>query len=209
MRDADNALKHGVAIKTIRRWRRLYQRRGLPRGQTHTSVPCPRCDNAVLDLAAYAELFGWYLGDGHIVHEKRGVYGLHIFNDTKYVVLNERVKDLMRRGKPGGRPHTRQAPGCMNTTVSWKHWPCLFPQHGPGRKDQRTLTMTDWQWQIVEAYPADFLRGLFHSDGCRANNWAQKMIGGRLKRYYYPRWHFTNNSAEIRTWCCDLIGPKC
>ena len=51
--------------------------------------------------------------------------------------------------------------------------------------------------------------GLFHSDGCRANNWTQKMIGGKLKRYYYPRWRFTNNSAEIRTWCCealDLIG---
>ena len=102
-----------------------------------------------MDLPAYAELFGWYLGDGHIVHEKRGVYGEHIFNVTKYVVLNEHVKDLMRRVKPGAGRTRAKVPGCTNTTVSWKHWPCLFPQHGPGRKDQRTLTMTSWQWEIV------------------------------------------------------------
>lgn len=211
MRDADNALKHGVAVKTIRRWRRLYQRRGLPRGQAHTSVLCPRCDGAPLDGRAYAELLGWYLGDGHIVHEKRGVYGLHIYNDTRYVVLNEHVRELMRLVKPGGRPHTRQMPGCVNTTVSWKHWPCLFPQHGPGRKDLRQLTLEPWQSQIIRTHPADFLRGLFHSDGCRAINWTQKRVAGVMKRYEYPRWHFTNNSTEIRTWCCealDMIGAK-
>src|SRR6188472_1789323 len=29
MGDADNAALHGVAVKTIRRWRRLYRRRGM------------------------------------------------------------------------------------------------------------------------------------------------------------------------------------
>ena len=43
MRDADNAVLHGVAVKTIRRWRRLYQRRGHPRGQPHRDA-VPRCD---------------------------------------------------------------------------------------------------------------------------------------------------------------------
>ena len=60
----------------------------------------------------------------------------------------------------------------------------------------------------VEAAPAAFLRGLFHSDGCRARNWTQKMIGGELKRYDYPRWQFTNVSADIRELCCwalDLV----
>jgi len=61
--DRDNAELHGVAIKTIRRWRREYQRRGKPRGQAHTSVPCPRCDGRDLNAAAYAELFGWYCAD--------------------------------------------------------------------------------------------------------------------------------------------------
>lgn len=66
MRDIDDARKPGVALKTIRRWRREYQRRGRPRGQTHLAPPCPRCDEAVLDEPAYAELLGWYLGDGHV-----------------------------------------------------------------------------------------------------------------------------------------------
>jgi hypothetical protein len=137
------------------------------------------------------------------------VYGLHIFNDARYVVLNEHVQELMRRVKPAGRPHTRRKPGCIVITTSWKHWICLFPQHGAGRKDLRLLKLEPWQQKIIEVYPSDFLRGLFHSDGCRVINWTQKMVAGSMKRYDYPRWQFTNNSTEIRTWCCealDMIG---
>ncbi len=203
--DAANARAQGVAVKTIRRWRRLYQRRGLPRGQAHLQAGCPRCDDAALDPVAYAELFGWYLGDGHISRGRRDVYALHVYNDLRYATLNAHVLSLMRLVKPGCRPHTREVPGCLIMTVSWKHWPCLFPQHGPGRKHERRLGMADWQWSIVERHPSAFLRGLFHSDGCRANNWTQRLVAGEMKRYDYPRWQFTNNSAEIRGWCCDAL----
>jgi hypothetical protein len=80
MRGADNAAKHGVAIKTIRRWRRLYQRRGLPR---QAASACPQCQANELAEAAYAELFGWYLGAGHMIACRRGVFSLHIFNDER------------------------------------------------------------------------------------------------------------------------------
>jgi hypothetical protein len=113
--------------------------------------------------------------------------------------------DLMRTVKPRSRPHTRSGPGCTVITVSWKHWPCLFPQHGPGRKHERALEMTDWQREIVERYPADFLRGLFHSDGCRVNNWATRTVAGQKKRYDYPRWQFVNESAEIMRWCGEAL----
>ena len=208
MRDADNAAAHGVAVKTIRRWRRLYQHRGLPRGQAHTSVPCPRCDAAELDCAAYSELLGWYLGDGHISRGRRDVFNLHIVNDERYRDDNLRLQDLMRRVKPGGRPHTRRVPGAVLPTVSWKHWPCLFPQHGPGRKHDRQIILEFWQSNVVETHPAEFLRGLFHSDGSRVKNWTRRFIAGEWKRYDYPRWQFTNNSAEIRELCCwalDLV----
>jgi hypothetical protein len=205
MRDADNAALHGVAIKTIRRWRRLYQRRGLPRGQAHTSIPCPRCDGAELDGAAYSEVLGWYLGDGHISRGRRGVYNLHIFNDRKYVEDNEHLKLILTRVKPGGRPHTRLVPGCVITTISWKHWPCLIPQLGPGRKHDRPIVLDEWQRRIVEAHPGPFLRGLFHSDGCRARNWTRKIVAGEMKRYEYPRWQFTNVSADIRGLCCYAL----
>jgi hypothetical protein len=211
MPDAENAALHGVAIKTIRRWRREYQRRGRARGQSHLLARCPRCESAALDPVAYAELLGWYLGDGHITRQRRGVFGLHICNDRRYPDLNRHVIDLMRAVKPGSRPHTRQVPGCTVITVSWKHWPCLFPQHGPGRKHERVLDMTEWQWEIVASHPADFLRGLFHSDGCRVNNWATRVVAGEKKRYDYPRWQFVNESADIMRWCgeaLDLLGVR-
>lgn len=205
MGDADNAALHGVAVKTIRRWRRLYQRRGLPRGQVQSSVPCPRCTTAPLDGEAYAALLGWYLGDGHLRRQRRGVYALHVYNDQTYPGITQDVIDLMRRVKPGGRPHTRLVPGCVVITVSWKHWPCLFPQHGPGRKHERMLGMTAWQWAIVEEHPAAFLRGLFHSDGCRVHNWATRTVAGERKRYEYGRWQFSNRSEEILGWCGDAL----
>jgi hypothetical protein len=117
--DAVNAAQHGVAVKTIRRWRREYQRRGRPRGQLHTAAACPRCEDADLDATAYAELLGWYLGDGHISRGRRAVFNLHVFNDERYVANNKRIARLMASVKPGGRPHTRRVPGCVITTVSW------------------------------------------------------------------------------------------
>ena len=202
-----NAAEHGVAINTIRRWRRWYQRRGLPRGQDHTSVPCPRCTGASLDEAAYAELLGWYLGDGHLSPGRRGVWALQIVNDAGYTALNAHIAELLGRVKPRGRPHTRLRPGCVITTVSWKHWPCLFPQHGPGRKHEREIRLEEWQREIVVRHPADFLRGLFHSDGSRSANWARRVVNGEPKRYEYPRWEFVNRSEDILglcTWALDL-----
>ncbi len=136
------------------------------------------------------------------------MWSLHVFNDVKYVADNAHIQELMRRVKPGGRPHTRMAPGCVITTIGWKHWTCLFPQHGPGRKHDRPIVLEEWQRGIVQREPGPFLRGLFHSDGCRARNWTQKLVAGQLKRYHYPRWQFTNNSADIRELCCwalDLV----
>ncbi len=209
MRDRNNAALHGVSARTIRRWRSTYQRQGLPRGQAHTSVPCPRCDDVELDGAAYAEIPGWYLGDGHISRGRRGVYNLHVVNDLRYVEDNERLKVVLARVKPGGRPHTRLVPGAVITTVSWKHWPCLIPQLGPGRKHERPIVLEGWQRAVVEAHPGPFLRGLFHSDGCRARNWTRRVVAGATKRYDYPRWQFTNNSEDIRelcSWALDLAG---
>src|SRR6266508_2732728 len=92
--DRENAAIHGVAVKTIRRWRRLYQRRGLPRGGAYESR-CPRCDGADLERAAYSPLLGWYLGDGHIAAARRGVFVLSSSNDPKYPKLNDESAETM------------------------------------------------------------------------------------------------------------------
>jgi hypothetical protein len=146
MRDADNAALHGVAVKTIRRWRRLYQRRGVPRGQAHTSAPCPRCDDAPLDGPAYAELLGWYLGDGHISRGRRDVFNLHVVNDKRYPNDVDWIAVIMARVKPGGRPHRRNVTGAVIVTVSWKHWPgALLLGSRPGRRPLAAVELEDDQ----------------------------------------------------------------
>ncbi|MEU4193782.1 transcriptional regulator [Kribbella sp. NPDC026611] len=205
--DRANAAQHGVAIKTIRRWRRLYQRQGLPRGTGFQPTPCPRCDGAELDEAAYALLLGWYLGDGSIARARRGVFTLQIANDARYAELNQEIAETIKRVKPGASPCLRKRPGAIMVEARWKHWPCVFPQHGPGRKHLRTIELRDWQLEIVAKYPEQLLRGLFHSDGCRFVNWASKPATG--KRYFYVRYMFSNESEDIRkilTDALDLLG---
>ena len=97
----------------------LYQRRGLPRGQTHTRGRCPRCDDARLDASAYAELLGWYLGDGYIsASGRRGVYACTSSTTQQYSTHQRATSlTLMRRVKPGGRPHVRDCQAASSTTV--------------------------------------------------------------------------------------------
>ncbi len=92
----------------------------------------------------------------------------------------------------------------MVTSYS-KHWPCLFPQHGPGKKHDRVIALEPWQQRIVDAHPWNFIRGLFHSDGCRITNWTTRIVAGERKRYEYPRYFFTNKSDDIRTLCSDTL----
>jgi hypothetical protein len=205
--DRENAAIHGVAIKTVRRWRRLYQRRGLPRGGVYASS-CPRCDGADLSHAAYSHLLGWYLGDGHIANARRGVYVLSISNDPKYPGLNEEIAATMRAVKPTASPCMRNG-HAIRVEARWKHWPCLFPQHGPGRKHTRPIVLEEWQREIVQQHPRPLLRGLFHSDGCRITNWTVRTVAGERKRYEYPRYMFSNESEDIiriLTDALDVLG---
>ncbi|MFF5083048.1 hypothetical protein ACFY36_38900 [Actinoplanes sp. NPDC000266] len=41
---------------------------------------------------------------------------------------------------------------------------------GRGHKHERPVVLAPWQEPLVETYGGSFLRGLFHSDGCRVAN---------------------------------------
>lgn len=43
--------------------------------------------------------------------------------------------------------------------------PSLFPQHGSGVKYERKIKLTEWQLEIRNKYPWQFLEGFIHSDG--------------------------------------------
>lgn len=84
-----------------------------------------------------------------------------------------------------------------------KHWTCLFPQYGPGRKHHRRIALEPWQETVVCMEPQLFLRGLIHSDGCRvvAND------RGRPS----TRYHFSNRSEDINQLFCaalDRLGIR-
>jgi hypothetical protein len=144
-----------------------------------------------------------YLGDGMLTKAPRDVFKLRVILDIKYVNIIDECAEAMRRMRPQrdfkvGFTHN---PGCVDVNAHWKHWPCLFPQHGPGRKHLRDIRLQPWQERIVLEQPRALLRGLIHSDGCRDKN----VVNGKS----YPRYSFSNASDQIRSiFCsaCDLLG---
>lgn len=134
---------------------------------------------------------------------------MRIACDDVYPRLIDQAESVMLAVHPSRPVHRVQAVGYTSVVSYWKHWPCLFPQHGPGPKHRRTIVLADWQQEIVAQYPELFLRGLFDSDGCRVANWTTRTVAGRTKRYEYPRYMFSNESADIMQLCqraLDQLG---
>jgi hypothetical protein len=152
---------------------------------------------------AYPYLLGLYLGDGMLSAGRRGVWRLRISLDARYPSIIERAKAAVR--DVGGRSVGEvQRPGCVEVYGYWKHWVCLFPQHGQGPKHTRRVALTDWQTTLAQLHPDQLLAGLIHSDGCRCVN--------RVKEREYPRYFFSNLSDDIRAtfvWACALVGVDC
>ncbi len=82
--------------------------------------------------------------------------------------------------------------------------PTPSPSTGPGRKHQRAIELAPWQLELTTAHPRELLRGLIHSDGCRCvNRFETRLPSGRVARYQYPRYFFTNLSSDIRRIFCE------
>jgi hypothetical protein len=154
-------------------------------------------------------LLGLYLGDGCLSRLKKDVYSLRIACDQAYPRLVDEAGQAIAAVHPARPVHRVQAVGYISVVSYWKHWPCLFPQHGDGPKHRRKIELEPWQVEIVAGCPEMLLRGLFNSDGCRVANWATRVVGGEVKRYEYPRYMFSNESADIMRmcqWALDLLG---
>jgi hypothetical protein len=179
----------GVPRSTVRDWRAG----ATPRA--HAEPSCPACGGATHDFTVlnedYVYLLGLYLGDGCISSQPKAVYKLRVSLDSKYPGIIELCAAAMRSVVPN-KVSRLDCP--RNTVVVYaysKSWPCLFPQHGPGKKHDRKIELTEWQSSLVARFPEALLRGLIHSDGCRFmntghGNWRQ------------PRYAFDNLSDDIR-----------
>lgn len=194
----------GASRAAIRSW--LVRLEPLPsvtrRGQ------CVRCRPQPGPPAApgpYAYLLGLYLGDGCVSRQYRGNYSLRIICADAWPGLIDACADAVRAVRPENKVFRVRRQGCVAVTSCSIHWPCLFPQHGPGPKHERRIALESWQQAVVDAYPWPFIRGLVHSDGCRITNWTERTTRGVTKRYEYPRYFFTNRSADIIRLFCDAL----
>jgi hypothetical protein len=153
---------------------------------------------------AFAYLLGLYLGDGCISAHRREVFRLRVFLFSGYPRIVEECVAAMALVMPSSKAsvyrHRRERVAEVSSFS--RHWPCLFPQHGPGRKHHRKIALADWQREIADRYPARLLRGLIHSDGTRSLN----TIRHPKKTYSYTRYQFCNHSADIQAIFCEYCN---
>ncbi|KUN71011.1 hypothetical protein AQJ46_15295 [Streptomyces canus] len=179
----------GISRAAIRSW----QERVEPLPRMAPPDPGPPADDQ-----AYAYLLGLYLGDGCIsAHRRSAGYYLRIACADAWPGLIQECREAITQVRPGIGVYAVQREGYRMVTSYSRHWPNLFPQHGPGKKHERVIALEPWQQEIVDTHPWEFIRGLIHSDGCRITNWTTRLVAGEHKRYEYPRYFFTNLSGDI------------
>jgi hypothetical protein len=191
--DCAIARQTGIPRRTVRDWRCRPQI--LPR-QSCTS---PHCIHDFTDLPheAYSYLLGLYLGDGCLSRQPR-CWVLRIILDVKYPAIIERCRGAIDAVMPGQHAGALvRADNCAEVYLFSKHWPCLFPQHGSGKKHHRSIRLEPWQQELVSQATEEFVRGLIDSDGCRvvANDRGVRSV----------RYHFSNRSDDIRGLFCAAL----
>jgi hypothetical protein len=146
-------------------------------------------------------MLGLYLGDGCLSASPRGVFKLRVFLDVKYPGIIDDAMSSISAVKGGLASVALRPKNCVEVYSYSRSWPCLIPQHGPGKKHERPIILEPWQLALVDRWPEALLRGLIQSDGCRFINTG--------RNWSCPRYSFANKSADIRSiFCraCDRVG---
>ena len=191
------SLATGINRSTLREWR---DRGPQPKQRDHG---CHICLGSVPPTEDYLYLLGLYLGDGCISEAARTT-AMRIACADAWPDLADECAGALE--VISGRKSYRVAhQGCHEILALWQHWTCLFPQHGRGRKHEREIRLVDWQQELVATDPRPLVRGLIHSDGYRGTNWTERKVGGTVKRYTYPRYQFSNESADIKRIFTDAL----
>lgn len=139
----------------------------------------------------YAYILGMYLGDGHISKTKsHRAYRIMIFLDKKYPNIIKRCQTSLSKIFMNNEIGSIHKQSIITVNCYSQQLPDLFPQHGAGKKHNRDIVLETWQQLIVDQYPLEFFRGLYHSDGSRSQN----IVKGKN----YPRYTFSNRSDDIR-----------
>ena len=195
---ATEAARHlGVPRRTVADW----LRGAVPRA-VRAEAEC--VNHAARLRRDYVYLLGLYLGDGWISAHRRDVYRLRIALDVRYPGIIASAVSAVSEVRPGPVLTLLRPQNCVEVSAYWKCWPCVFPQHGAGRKHRRPIVLTDWQRELADRWPGDLIRGLIHSDGCRFQNTGRG-------HWSCPRYSFSNRSSHIRdifSSACDALGVR-
>lgn len=204
--DRTIARSTGFPLSTVTNWRRRTDPPRSPRPLPTEFVPTSE--------AAYSYLLGEFLGDGHLWSTGPTSWRLGFSCDSKYPGIINEIDEAITACDPETNVcrNTVKGVNIIVVLASSPLWPLAFPQHGPGRKHLRPIVLEDWQAELCRREPEALLRGLIHSDGCRCENrFKTKLPSGRVAEYAYPRYFFTNLSADIRgIFCrhCELLGIR-
>jgi hypothetical protein len=206
--DSEIARLTGIPRPTISAWRH-------GRGSAyHARLAMASSSWRPEDARTYCYLLGVYLGDGCIQALRGTGARLVISLDLAYREIIATVEQALRTLLPDVRVTRSSVKDARLTVIGVSHpvLPFAFPQHGAGLKHTREIRLTDWQRDLTRHYPKDLLRGLIHSDGCRTiNRFTTRLPSGRVAEYEYPRYFFSNLSADIRRiFCehCDVLGIR-
>ena len=139
----------------------------------------------------YSYILGLYLGDGYICKTSR-TYKLRIGLDIKYNNINNLINNKLQILFPKNKVYKLKIKNKIKSkftmielSVHSNLLPFLFPQIGKGKKHDRSIELTQWQFEILDT--KWFVMGLFHSDGCYYFN-------KKSNTYYYS---FSNLSKQI------------
>ncbi|MEU5879724.1 transcriptional regulator [Spirillospora sp. NPDC047279] len=199
----------GISRFALREWRlRTEQGRDL---YVAGARDCPRCTGSPSGPQPerdYAYLLGQYLGDGCISPVSdpgKGIWALRISCANAWPGVMHECEAAIRAIHPHNKVRLIPREGCTEVNSHSKHWPCLFPQHSPGKKHLRKVELAMWQQTIVARHPERFVRGLLHSDGSRFTNRVRRQLPSGERWYEYPRYNFTNLSLDIQVLFAEAL----
>jgi hypothetical protein len=195
----------GLPSSTIRDWRRRPPKSLTGEIRYRDIVDCENCIETLTSVkeriiedetlhSTYSYLLGLYLGDGCISTHPR-TYRLRIALDKKYDKLNEYAKKALEKIFIKNSVCVVYAEGCINLSVYYRGLPNVFPHTGKGKKHDRRIVLEQWQKDILD--PTQFLKGLFHSDGCY---YLSKGKG------YYNFTNFSKDIIELYKTSCNTLG---
>ena len=128
----------GLPRTTVRDWRRSQRWLNGQRPNTRLHPgSCTRCGHPAHAFGElddhYVYLLGLYLGDGYVVHHRRGVYRLTVTLDAKYPGIVSECREAIEAVMPTGRVgiQFRHGGTCAWVVNSSKQWPCLLTAARP------------------------------------------------------------------------------